>query len=146
MDWLSRSVLDGLAVLSARWRRVCWLWGSDPGWIELWSGFVAFYWGAVLLLPARTFGHDYYATMEAAMPEDAWGSLLLAIGLAQVAAVHFRRPALAWVASSISAGIWAVIGFSIWLQAPFTAGVGIHAGLAVAASYATAYRVRHGYE
>lgn len=138
------------------WRRFCWLCCEDPDpcWLELWSAWVACYWGVVLLLPFDTFGaqqsSQFYKTMADAMSEDAWGATCVAIGLSQGAGLWTRRywwgEWLPWAANSLAGGLWAVIAFTIWTAAPFTASPGIHGGLAMAMFYATWYRVRwpHG--
>ena len=133
----------------AKLRRLFWLLGSDPGWLELWSAWVAIYWGAVLLLPFETFGSpqstQFYKTLSDAASEDAWGAIFLAVGAIQWLSLSVKRTWLSWPANSLACGLFAVLAFSIWLAAPYTASPGIHGTIALSMWYATWYRIRWGY-
>lgn len=45
---------------------------------------VTFLWGVVLLFPADTFTGDSWVIFRAIMPEQDWGILMLALGLARL--------------------------------------------------------------
>ena len=138
-----------MSVIRAHIRRIFWLWSSDPGWLELWSAWVACYWGIVLLLPFDTFGASqsiqFYKTLSGAAEEDTWGAIFLAVGLCQWASLAVRRHSLSWPANSLACGLWLVLAVSIWLAAPYTPSPGIHGALSASMAYATWYRIRWRY-
>ena len=61
--------------------RPLWWWSADTRGAEVLSAVVAWSWGILLLLPARTFDMSpSYGIMAALLPELWWGTIALTVG------------------------------------------------------------------
>ena len=112
------------------------LWDSDLVATRVSLAIAEFLWAVMLLWPGETFDRPTYLVMSKAMPEEAWGLVLLLSAATQITIVMgeyfhhgFARAFAAW-----NACLWAYLCGSMLLSvAPPPAAIGGELALACAA-------------
>lgn len=128
-----------------RWRLNCWLFGSDPGWLELCSGATAIYFGLALLITPGLFEQTPSYEALASIFDQRWlGGMTIALGAAQIVSMWFCRRELSWLAATCLGILWALIGVAFFISSPTRFGVGLCTGLALAMVYTVWYRCKIG--
>jgi hypothetical protein len=109
-----------------------------PRILEWFVAWVTTLWGAVLLLPAETFKASGWMFFRAVAPEEAWGALMLLLGLGRLAGLLVNgslpvvTPWIRIVAACCGFVVWVGISFGFALAGIVSTWLAIYPSFAIA--------------
>ena len=105
---------------------------ADPFWVEMLSGGALICWGIyVACMDSPLSAVPAYDVLAAYVPNDAWVSIAMCIGLLQVGAALRQAPRIRWIAAWGGLVFWKVLGVSLFNSGDVAPAAVVYCSLAV---------------